>query len=478
MEGLRKIGRIKPRHARDVVSSQLVIGFEKLDRAVFDPGKAYDKIAALGVKWVRLQSGWARTEKEKGVYDFGWLDDVVDNLRARGLRPWICLCYGNALYTPEAGEYFGAVGCPPLNSAEALAAWRAYVSALAGRYRGRVSDYEVWNEPDGAWCWKQGPDAAAYGRFAAETARAVRQGNGDARVFGGSVCVNSLRFLDTALASGMAEAVDAVTFHAYTVSEEELRGRARALMALCRSHSPGLALIQGESGAQSDSRGCGALSGGAWTPRRQAKQLLRHAVTDLMCGVAFTSYFSSMDMIEALNGLTGDRSTYLDYGRFGVLGASFDEEGFASGDYAPKPSYYACQALAALLADSPRVCDLPFLLQPARSPRLLAQDYSDPRLFACGFRRDDGSAALSFWHPAGLLTEEYEGTVSLQVAGLPAPVLLMDPMDGAVYALPDHMLEAQGGCLLLRHLPIRDYPLFITFGGFAAMLPNESEDRP
>ena len=49
MERLKKIGQIKPKNARDIKESKLGIGFEKLDRDVFDPHKAYDKVAALGV---------------------------------------------------------------------------------------------------------------------------------------------------------------------------------------------------------------------------------------------------------------------------------------------------------------------------------------------------------------------------------------------------------------------------------------------
>ncbi len=60
----------------------------------------------------------ARTEKEKGVYDFAWLDEIVDNLVKRVLRPWMCLCYGNPVYTEEAKEVFGAVGCPPIKTEE------------------------------------------------------------------------------------------------------------------------------------------------------------------------------------------------------------------------------------------------------------------------------------------------------------------------------------------------------------------------
>ena len=43
-------------------------------------------------------------------------------------------------------------------------------------------------------------------------------------------------------------------------------------------------------------------------------------------------------------------------------------------------------------------------------------------------------------------------------------------MDGAVYRLPEGMIERQSDtCLLLSNLPIRDYPLFVTFGDFVGI---------
>ena len=80
MERLLKSGKIEPKHSNEVSKSRLGIGFEKLDRDAFNPELAYDRVAELGIKWVRIQSGWAKTEKQRGVYDFDWLDRVVDNL--------------------------------------------------------------------------------------------------------------------------------------------------------------------------------------------------------------------------------------------------------------------------------------------------------------------------------------------------------------------------------------------------------------
>lgn len=98
MERLINVGKVKAKNSSEIQESRFGLGMEKLDRDAFDPNKVYDKVAALGVKWIRLQSGWQKTEKQKGIYDFAWLDEQVDNLLQRGLTPWLCLCYGNEIY--------------------------------------------------------------------------------------------------------------------------------------------------------------------------------------------------------------------------------------------------------------------------------------------------------------------------------------------------------------------------------------------
>ena len=66
MEQLKKIGKVTPKSSKEINYSKIGLGFEKLDRDVFDPEKAYDKVAECGVKWARIQSGWKKTEKQKG----------------------------------------------------------------------------------------------------------------------------------------------------------------------------------------------------------------------------------------------------------------------------------------------------------------------------------------------------------------------------------------------------------------------------
>ncbi|MBO5198297.1 MAG: beta-galactosidase [Lachnospiraceae bacterium] len=468
MQRLKKIGTITPKHSKDIAHSRLGIGFEKLDRDAFDPEKAYDKIAALGVKWARIQSGWQKTEKERGVYDFAWLDAIVDNLISRGLIPWMCLCYGNELYTPEAAEVFGAVGCPPIHTEEERQAWHSYVKACAAHYKGRIEYFEVWNEPDGGWCWKYGPNPVELGEFTVATAKAVKEGNPDAKVIGGSVCSKNLCYVQQALDTGMGEAVDAFTFHEYTPNETSIPETVAAYGALCRKYNPNIEIIQGESGSQSKSGGHGALWSQGWNEDKQARQLARHTMIDLTTPVKFTSYFSCMDMIEALNGKKGDKQSWLDFGYFGVLGAQFDENGFPIGTYEPKPSYRALQTIASIFAEDFEVCDLPIFTWRFNSPWIGGIDCQEASMISCGFRKPNGSEAYVYWNSTNLHTTRFESTASYQIANDHCDdIKLVNLLDGSVYEIgPDILERTSDKSVTLKNVPITDYPLLITFGDF------------
>jgi len=83
------LGKVAPRHAKDVVSSSWSIGAETIDRdfTVYENFKKY--LGPLGAKGVRLQAGWAKCEKVKGVYSWDWLDAIVNDAVAQGVRPWL-----------------------------------------------------------------------------------------------------------------------------------------------------------------------------------------------------------------------------------------------------------------------------------------------------------------------------------------------------------------------------------------------------
>ena len=81
---MKCVGTLAPRSVKDIRSSNWTLGCETLDRdfANFDEYKRF--LAPLGIKTIRLQAGWAKCEKEKGKYDFAWLDRIIDYARAEG----------------------------------------------------------------------------------------------------------------------------------------------------------------------------------------------------------------------------------------------------------------------------------------------------------------------------------------------------------------------------------------------------------
>ena len=120
-------------------------GARPIDREYsnYDAFKEY--LPALGIKRIRLQGGWARTEKDPGVYDFAWLDHIINDARSRRLEIWLETSYGNPAY-PGGGGRTLAGGFP--TSDVGWQAWDTWVEMMATRYKDKVRDWSVWNEPE------------------------------------------------------------------------------------------------------------------------------------------------------------------------------------------------------------------------------------------------------------------------------------------------------------------------------------------
>ena len=171
--GLREIGRLRTRTSAEIKDSPFSIGCETMDRdyAEWDNFKAL--VPMLGVKHARFFSGWAKTEQEKGVYDFAWLDRQVRECAALGVKPWICISYGNPVWGSDfrLGMRVRQVTGNP----EAFEAWLRYAKALVERYKDIVDEWEVWNEP-----FRQ---AEEYAELFYRTAKTVREIQPTSKIF-------------------------------------------------------------------------------------------------------------------------------------------------------------------------------------------------------------------------------------------------------------------------------------------------------
>ena len=186
----------------------------------------------------------------------------------------------------------------------------------------------------------------------------------------------------------------------------------------------------------------------------------------LICDVHFTSYFSCMDIIEALNGTTGDTASYLDYGYFGVLGADFDENGRSVGEYTPKQSYYALQNIASIFAEPFETYEFPCVFKAVLNYAFYEKEKHRNEVISGGFKRENGEV-FTYWYPSNIMNSSYEATVSFEIYSNYNSVRLIDVMDGAIYEIPSSIVERdEFGVYHFTHLPIKDTPFILEFGNF------------
>lgn len=339
--GFPYLGKLKHKKSTEIASSRLGVGFETLDRDMWDVEPAWGVLNELGVKWARIQSGWAKTEKVKGVYDFAWLDVIVDKLIERGVQPWMSVSYGNSLYTEGAPP--DGVGYVPIYTDLERQAWVAYVKALVKHYRGRVTHYEIWNEPDSHF-FKPKKDPALYCELVKLTAPAIKAECPEAYIIGGALaCAMNpagLEYSEAFYELGMADYVDAISYHGYKfLPEQYVDQEYPAFLHLMKRYKSSLDYWQGETGCPSKvtPKNKNPMANMPTSEAIQARWILRRILLELGFDARVVSCFTMADFSKYLfDGDLGFTSSY---------GITRLEDG------KPKEAYYALQALATLLHD-------------------------------------------------------------------------------------------------------------------------------
>jgi len=116
------------------------VGASQIWMSAQDADRELDAAALTNARWLRVHVDWHAVEKVKGEYDWGYVDHWIDGARARGMR-----VLGLITNTPDWAKAPGtALYAPPTDAAD----YAAFAAAVAKRYRDRVTDWELWNEPN------------------------------------------------------------------------------------------------------------------------------------------------------------------------------------------------------------------------------------------------------------------------------------------------------------------------------------------
>ena len=442
------IGKLKTKSLAEV-QNNLVVGCETLDRDYADYHAYKEYLVPLGMRYIRLQAGWAKTEQKVGVYDFAWLDSIIDDAVSRGLEPWLELSYGNPIY-PGGGTKFLMGGWP--TSKVAIEAWCNWVRASAERYKGKVHQWEIWNEPD-ITIRRNNYNPQEMVDLAILTSRIIKSIDPTAKiaVYG----IASGREVATAdaligllakelRASGEEHLVDWVSYHGYQYEPEQsyfIDGD--SLRKILRRNNLNIDIWQGESGAPSVGYKGGALGEYNWSEQTQAKWDIRRMMNDHGNGVR-TSVFSISDMNYSAN----DEVKMKNYK--GLL--STDEN---SRVIRPKMAYYAVQNFVAVFDNLDSSLD-------AQNLKIItpAADSVGKQLVYMFEDKESGLQSIALWRGGATPVDgEWSDVVSVAIADFNCKrPICVDILHGTIYDIPYRKV---GKRYLFDAVPYYDSPIII-----------------
>ena len=424
--GMKEIGRLAVRGAKAVKSSKWSVGCETMDRDYADWNAYKAFLEPLGAKHGRLFSGWAKTEQEKGKYDFAWLDPQVREMAAMGVKPWICLSYGNPVYGSDFR--LGMRVKQVTDNPEAFEAWLRYCTACVERYKDVVDEWEIWNEP-----FNQGPE---YAEMFYRTAKAIRAVQPAAKCFctaitfpGDYKCVLEKLKTENALDLGSY-----FIFHPYVANpDSSYASLAEPLRRLVKGYSGAFDIMQGEVGCPSQLEFAHALSKIEWTEYSQAKWDLRRAIGDAARSIP-SSVFTMIDL----------QYTFM-LQSFGLIRSNALKEFVYR-----RPSYYAMQNVYAIFDDD-------MLPQRHQSVNIAGRDV------ACSLFSRLGQRWRFYW----FCGERPSSDLSFTPVDLDIPERLnrpvwVDMITGRVFEIPGDSVVWKKDSMTLRNVPLWDSPVAIA----------------
>jgi len=428
----KEIGKLKSRNTHEIKSSNWSVGGETMDRGYTEYKYWSPYLADLGIKKVRLQAGWAKCEKVKGVYTWAWLDSIVFDLPKKGIEPWVNLSYGNPLY----GKGETHLGSKIDTDKVTMTAWLNWVKAIVVRYKDVVNEWEIWNEPNGGH-----NSAVSYAKLLIPTAELIKKIQPNAVIIGLAEAGIDMQFTEGVLKvlknENKTSLIDYLCYHPYNFNPDDSYTRVEELYKLMKSYAPEMKLFQGENGAPSEWINSYALSKYNWTEVTQAKWALRRMLGDLGRDIP-SSLFTIADVIypNTIN-------------RKGLLYVNNDKT-----INHRKQAYFAVQNLAAIFDNT--------------LEKINAFDFknnSNHKVAAFAYKKkNDRPDLVTIWLYDDRPTD-YNATTPINFemknVTFKNPVWI-DLRTGNVFEIPNNCFESKNGNTHFKNLPVYDSPIVVA----------------
>jgi len=449
------LGSVQYRNANEIDGSNWLIGCETLDRDFADYEEYKTYLNPLGIKLLRMQGGWNKTEKVKGQYDWAWLDKIIDDAVSRGLKPWLQTSYGNTNYPGGGGTNLGA-GMPL--SAEALDGYNKWVAAMVTRYKDKVKDWEIWNEPNFADNPINTPEITAD--FNIRTAEIIKKIQPDARISGLALGHFNEEFVEKFFKyianKKKMHLFDNMTYHDYVYNPDSNYKEVEKIKSLLAKYGPNVKLRQGENGAPSaGGSGRGALWDYDWTELSQAKWDIRRMLGNLGHDVE-CSIFGIIEMAY-----TNGPINKLNYK--GIIKSNESKKVLG-----PKMAYYAMQNVTSIFDNSlSRIKGLHHIndLKSTGPTENRYTRITDRSMSVFGYENKvTKKQVYTIWMdetiPLNTNTLKMEN-FTFTNANFDSPVYV-DLLTGSIYEIPAANWSKVGNTYTFKNIPVYDSPILIA----------------
>jgi len=212
-------------------TSNTTVGFADSDIYAMTPAdidRTLDELQAMGVQNVRILIPWSHIEMVDNFYYWDQVDRLVNAAYDHNMG-----IVGDLTSTPA---WATLPGQPASSGAPASPeAYAEFAGLVAQRYAGKISAYEIYNEPNTVVAWTPKPDPAAYTEILKAGYTAIKAADPNATVIGGvlisvadygdGLTVNPVSYLQRMYDAGAAGYFDALSFHPYHYSLPFSQGR-------------------------------------------------------------------------------------------------------------------------------------------------------------------------------------------------------------------------------------------------------------
>lgn len=439
------MGTLRPKSVSEISTSRWTVDCGGMDREHADWRAVRGYVAPLGIGRVRQQAGWARCEKDPGMYDFAYLDQCVFDAQKMGVKVWMELSYGNPRYEGGGGRHLNA-GFP--SSEEGLQAWDRWVRAMAEHYKGVVVDWCVWNEPNGKI---SGNTIEQATDFAVRTAEILREVIPDAHIDAFALTEADPEWIEPFVKElqkrGKAHLFNTIAYHHYQHNPDKGYEEIEESRRIVAKYTPNLRLKQGEGGTQSEWCRNGALGNTFWTEHTQAKYDLRRSLGDLGHGDD-TEVFHLCDLEY--------RAVKRHWGllRYGLLKTTGQADGYRV--LKVKKAYYAIQNAVSVFNDAWEC------ISPATTSTIEIEGAEMTAVYDWKDKAT-GTPVVVFWD-ASRMPQRDDITKPAKVTVKGEPVtnpVWVDVLTGNAYKITEDMISTKGGKTVYS-VPAYDSPVFIT----------------